>query len=273
MERALKSVLDWYDRVGIDVADLIAKQPAHSKPQRSRVETPKIRPTTPKTVTEQPSRQNQVVASSSATEIMADRAKEAAKIATKAQTLDALQSAMSTFHAGPISDHARQMVFARGNPEADIMVIGEAPGRDEDMQGKPFVGRSGQLLDRIFAAIGLSEQSLYITNVVNWRPPGNRNPNPDEILICKPFIQRHMELFAPKLIILVGGVSLTAMTGKTGIMKHRGQWAELIITGKAVPTLPIYHPAFLLRQPLMKKDCWHDMLALKSRLQAMTIKP
>ena len=147
------------------------------------------------------------------------------------------------------------------------MIIGEAPGRDEDIAGKPFVGRAGQLLDKMMAAIELTEEQFYITNVVNWRPPQNRNPKPGEIEICRPFLKRHIELVSPKYILIVGGVSLTALTGLTGIMKNRGQWQTLSIAGQDIPALPIYHPAFLLRQPALKKEAWRDLLDLREKLK------
>jgi len=247
LEQALKSLLSWWDVAGVDVPD-IPKATAKPKPRSQSRPQPEQKP-----APSQPS--------SAANP-------DAIKLVEKITDLDALKKVIQEFDAGEISDHARQAVFSRGNPKADIMVIGEAPGRDEDIQGKPFVGKSGQLLDKIFASIGLNEDTLYITNVINWRPPGNRNPTPEEITMCRPFIDKHMELIAPKIIILVGGVSFSALTGKTGIMKNRGQWTSLNIAGKDVPTLPIYHPAFLLRQPSLKKDAWHDMLSLRAKLEA-----
>ncbi|HFB54382.1 MAG TPA: uracil-DNA glycosylase, partial [Hellea balneolensis] len=155
--------------------------------------------------------------------------------AKSAPTLEALKKILEEFDAGALSDHARQIVFARGNPKADIMFIGEAPGREEDKVGLPFVGPAGQLLDKMMAAIGLSEDNAYITNVCNWRPPQNRNPSEDELAMCAPFITRHIELIAPKIIVIVGGVSLQALTGITGIMKTRGRWQELNIGGHIIP--------------------------------------
>ena len=175
---------------------------------------------------------------------------------------------MDKFDAGTLSDSARQCVFARGNPEADVMFIGEAPGREEDIAGKPFIGPAGQLLDKMLASIGLTEDTAYLTNVVNWRLPKNRNPTEEDIALCRPFLHRHIELTAPKVIMLVGGVSLTALTGASGIMKMRGQWQTVSVAGKDIPALPIYHPAFLLRQPTLKKDAWRDLLALRERLGA-----
>ena len=194
---------------------------------------------------------------------------KAAEQAKAAPTLDALKTVLENFDAGVLSDHARNTVFARGNPDADIMVIGEAPGRQEDESGKPFVGPAGQLLDKMFAAIDLGADDLYITNVCNWRPPGNRNPNEEELAMCAPFITRHMELIAPKLVVIVGGVSLQALTGKTGIMKTRGQWQELDIANQKTPALPLYHPAFLLRRPELKKDARRDLLAIRERLSGL----
>jgi len=193
-------------------------------------------------------------------------AARAPEIVKSASTLEELHARIRDFDAGEISDHARQAVIYRGNPAARIMIIGEAPGRDEDIQGRPFVGRSGQLLDRILGSIGLSEDTVYITNVVFWRPPNNRNPNPGEITECLPFTQRHIEIINPDIIVLVGAVSFSALTGRTGIMKNRGGWITLPANGRDIPALPIYHPAFLLRQPALKKDTWRDMLSLKARI-------
>jgi len=257
MDKALKSVLDWWDAAGVDVPDIKltpAKRPTpkdhapkHAKPHTE---------TRPKT----PQRQKPDVPAA---------AHDAAPLAAQAKTLEALKKIMDGFYAGPLSDNARQCVFSRGNPEADLMVIGEAPGRDEDIAGKPFVGRSGQLLDKMLASIGLTENEFYITNVVNWRPPKNRNPKPEEIAMCRPFLNRHIELMAPKVILIVGGVSLSAMTGLSGIMKNHGQWQSIDIAGMDIPAMPLYHPAFLLRQPALKKDAWRDLLALKTKLDAL----
>lgn len=255
MERSLESLLSWWDVSGVDVPD-IPKTQTRRLPVREKKASPADSRTaqTPKAAKTIPA---------------APVAPAASKLVEKVETLDQLRAIIADFDAGEISDHARQSVFARGNPDADIMVIGEAPGRDEDIQGKPFVGRSGQFLDRIFAAIGLNEDTLYVTNVINWRPPGNRNPTPDEITTCLPFIHRHIELIAPKTIVLVGGVSFSALTGMNGIMKNRGQWTALKIGDTEIPALPIYHPAFLLRQPALKKDTWRDMLSLRAKVESL----
>jgi DNA polymerase len=188
---------------------------------------------------------------------------------SKVKTLDALHAAMKSFDAGGLTDGARQAVFARGNPAANLMVIGESPGRDEDIQGKPFVGQAGQLLDRMLGAIGLGDDDAYITNVINWRLPQNRNPKPQEIELCRPIIEKHIELAAPKVLLLVGGMSMTALTGLTGIMKNHGQWQEVSLAGTSYPAIPLYHPAFLLRRPELKKEAWRDLLSLRERLLSL----
>lgn len=257
MDKALKSVLDWWDVAGVDVPTLppTAKVKTQSK---SKVTEPRQK-TSPKVQSN----------ASQKTENSSLRP-DATPIAAAAKTLSELKLAIQSFDAGPLSSHARQSVFARGNPEADLMIIGEAPGREEDIAGKPFMGREGQLLDRMMAAIGLNEQSVYMTTVVNWRLPQNRNPKTEEVETCRPFLNRHIELAAPKIIVLIGGVSLTALTGLTGVMKNRGQWQSVSIGGRDIPALPLYHPALLLKQPALKKDAWRDLLDLRQKLLELT---
>lgn len=252
MDKALRSLVDWYAKVGVDVPDLAPVAVSRKKRADLTPPTPvkTVKPTRPKAQDDRPR-------------------PDATHVAKGAKTLEELRIAMQAFDAGPLSDGARQAVFSRGNPKADLMVIGEAPGRDEDIQGKPFVGVSGQLLDHMLAAIGLTEDHFYITNIVNWRPPKNRNPKPEEIEICRPFLERHVELANPKILLLVGGVSMTALTGETGIMKNHGQWQDIDIGGQKRPAMPLYHPAFLLRQPALKKDAWRDLLSLRAKLEAL----
>jgi len=144
-----------------------------------------------------------------------------------------------------------------------------SPGRDEDIQGKPFVGQAGQLLDRMLGAIGLSEEDTYITNVVKWRTAQNQKPKAEDIETCRPFIERHIKLAQPKVLLLVGGISMTALTGLTGIMKNHGQWQDVTIGDVTYPALPLYHPAFLLRRPELKKEAWRDLLALREKLLSL----
>ena len=191
-------------------------------------------------------------------------------LAAEADCLDALRAAMETYDHCELKKGARQLVFADGNPAARVMIVGEAPGRDEDMQGKPFVGRAGQLLDLMFSHIGLArtapaaEGALYITNVLPWRPPQNRDPKPDEMAMMLPFLKRHVELVNPDFLIAMGNHSCQALLGKRGITRLRGNWLEAL--GK--PVLPMFHPAYLLRTNEAKREAWADLLSLKSRLGA-----
>lgn len=195
-------------------------------------------------------------------------------LAKKAGTLDSLKAAMEGFDGCPLKRSAKNTVFADGNPHARIMLIGEAPGRDEDRAGKPFVGRSGQLLDRMLAAIGLDRTQVYITNLVPWRPTGNRTPTPDEIGLCKPFLQKHIELVNPDILLLVGGVSAKELLQTTeGITKIRGRWVDINTGDRDRPALPILHPAYLLRNPARKSDAWKDLLSLKFRLAELPEQP
>jgi DNA polymerase len=191
----------------------------------------------------------------------------AAALAAAAQDLAALEQAMKTFDDCPLKHTAANLVFGDGNPEADAMFIGEAPGADEDRQGLPFVGVSGQLLDRMLAAIGLDRSSAYITNMIPWRPPGNRKPTPAETVMCLPFIHRHIALVDPKLLVFVGGTSASTLLQRSeGITKLRGRWLEYRFDGRNVPAMAIFHPAYLLRQPALKELAWRDLLTIKQKL-------
>lgn len=193
-------------------------------------------------------------------------AREAARAAPD---LAALQQALRDFDGCALKRTATNLVFADGNPEAAVMLIGEAPGADEDRQGKPFVGASGQLLDRMMGAIGLDRSTFYITNVCFWRPPGNRKPTEAELAALMPFVIRHIELVKPKVLVLVGGSSAQGLLGTNdGITRLRGRWFEYHAPGlpAPIPALPLFHPAYLLRQPGLKREAWRDLLKLKSRL-------
>jgi DNA polymerase len=193
----------------------------------------------------------------------------AREIAARCNTLDELRQALAGFEGCPLRYTAKNLVFADGNPQARIMLIGEAPGRDEDLQGLPFVGRAGQLLDRMLAAIGLDRTSVYIINTLPWRPPGNRTPTLAEHAVCMPFVERHVELVNPDILVLLGGVAAKQMLGTdTGIMRLRGKWTNVKVGGRDVPALPTLHPAYLLRQPAQKQLAWRDLLSLKARLQS-----
>ena len=191
-------------------------------------------------------------------------------MARAAGDIAALKAAIESFDGCELKRTARNTVFARGNAAAPLMVIGEGPGQEEDREGLPFVGRSGQLLDRMLAAIRLDETSAYITNVVFWRPPGNRKPSSEEIEMCRPFVERHIALAKPRFILLAGGISTQALLkSPQGIMALRGRWSEISVDGHTVPALPTYHPAFLLRRPQEKAKAWADLLSLAEKLEEL----
>ena len=184
-------------------------------------------------------------------------------------TLDSLEQFIKNFDKCDLKQHAIQTVFADGSPSAKIMLIGEAPGVEEDKLGKPFVGRAGQLLNKMLAAIKLNRNSVYITNVIPWRPPNNRQPSSEEILQCLPLIQRHIEIVKPSMLILLGGTATKAILATThGITKLRGAWHAYNSPRleNSIPTRAIFHPAFLLRSPAQKKETWEDLLEIQKKL-------
>lgn len=199
-----------------------------------------------------------------------DAVAEARRLAAGADTLEALGRAIATFQGCPlVGMGAKQAVFARGNPEAPVLVIGEGPGAEEDELGQPFVGKAGRLLDRMLAEAGL-EGRVFITNTVFWRPPGNRTPTPAEQAVCAPFVERVFALLKPKAVLLLGGAAAkSVLATDEGIMRLRGQWKEWRLAEGAVtaPALPTLHPAFLLRQPMAKRQVWADLLSLAERLE------
>jgi uracil-DNA glycosylase len=199
-------------------------------------------------------------------------APEAAALAARdaarnAASLDDLRAILQNFDGCALKTTATQLVFADGNPDAAVMFVGEAPGREEDLDGRPFVGRSGKLLDRMMAAIGLDRTTAYIANIIPWRPPGNRTPTPQESQICLPFILRQIELADPDLLICLGGPSAQTLLGfKEGIRKTRGRWITFHTGTRDIRALATFHPAYLLRSPLEKRLAWRDFLAIKNAL-------
>ncbi|MER8969699.1 uracil-DNA glycosylase [Mesorhizobium sp. M0808] len=195
----------------------------------------------------------------------------ARQLARSAASLDELRQHMAAFNGCNLKFTAKNLVFADGNPTAAVMLVGEAPGRDEDIEGLPFVGRSGRLLDRMLAAIGLDRTSAYIANVIPWRPPGNRTPTPHETEICRPFIERQIELVNPKVLVNLGGPSAkTLLNTSEGILRLRGNWrVHMTPSGVAIPAMPTLHPAYLLRTPAHKKLAWRDFLEVKAKLRAL----
>jgi uracil-DNA glycosylase family 4 len=255
--QALAWLLRWYAEMGIDVA--VDAEPhdrfvelESAKPERAALSKPPIRaPRAP-----------QLPLSADA---MAQSANDAA---AAAQTLEELRAELLAFEGCGLKATATQLVFADGNPEADIMIVGEAPGADEDRLGRPFVGRAGQLLDKMLAAIGLDRRHVYIANVVPWRPPGNRTPTPIETSACLPFMRRQIELVDPKILVCLGAAATQTLLGvKEGIMRIRGRWHEYDMAGLKIPAIAMLHPAYLLRQPSHKKFAWQDLRELAKMME------
>ncbi len=203
-----------------------------------------------------------------APDMHAEALAQAEALARGAPNLDALAEAQAGYDGLQLKRGARNFVFADGNPAARVMIIGEAPGEEEDAQGRPFVGRAGQLLDQMFGAIGMGRalpdatRALYIGNVLKWRPPGNRRPSPDEIALSLPFLRRQVELAEPEITVLMGNTPCSAALNRDGILRLRGTWTEAF--GR--PALPMTHPAYLLRNPVAKREAWADLLSLAERL-------
>ncbi len=198
----------------------------------------------------------------------------APSIAAGAKTLDELKAALLSLEGCALKSTATQLVFADGNPEAKVMFIGEAPGADEDRIGRPFVGQAGRLLDKMLGSIGLDRDKAYITNLLVWRPPGNRTPTPQEVALLLPFLERHIELVDPELVVLLGGTAAQAVLAKSeGITKLRGKWFDYATPGlvRPVHALATFHPAYLLRQPAQKREAWRDLLMLRRKLDELGV--
>jgi uracil-DNA glycosylase family 4 len=257
------ALLAWQVELGADEAILDAPVDRFDAVEEPRPVSPSLagavaRPPSPAPVPSAPDK----------AAVAAAAVSHAQALAASATSLPQLQAALAGFEACDLRYGARNLVFSDGNPEARVMIVGEAPGRDEDIQGKPFVGRAGQLLDAMLSAIGLSRHaedvasSVYITNMLPWRPPQNRDPTPEEISMLQPFVRKHVELAAPDVLILMGNWACVGLLGKRGITRMRGNWEEVLDR----PALPMFHPAYLLRNPAAKREAWADLLSLKSRL-------
>ncbi len=259
-DQGLRELLDFYREAGVDAAlgeepvDRFAAPDLPAPPPTTRAAPVAARPP-----------ELMLNASASAAPPAPDEAAMAAREAAKnAQSLEELRAILGRFEGCALKATATQLVFADGNPQARVMFVGEAPGRDEDIEGLPFVGRSGKLLDRMLAAIGLDRTSVYIANIVPWRPPGNRTPTPQESAICLPFILRQIELVDPDILVCLGGPSAQTLLGvKEGITKIRGRWFAFDTGKREIRAMPTFHPAFLLRSPLQKRFAWRDFLAIK----------
>lgn len=255
-----RAALDWYRAVGVDFA--VGEEPvdrfaASVAPSRAR---PAPAPVTPVPANAAPATAPVAIS-------LTSDPTETTALAAAAQTLEDLRAVMNAYEGCLLKKRATQLVFADGNPEAEIMLVGEGPGEQEDLQGKPFVGRAGQLLDRMLAAIGLDRSKVYIANMVPWRPPGNRDPSPEEMALCTPFLLRQVELVAPKFLMTLGNVPTKSLfQTQNGITRMRGQWRDLTINSHQTRALATLHPAYLLRTPASKALAWHDMLSLKQAI-------
>jgi DNA polymerase len=259
----VRELLAFYLEAGVDCAlaeepvDRLAEPdaaPPPAAPQAARV-APAIEPVRP--VAAPPVMRGEPTP---APDVAITSAREAARTAP---TLEALRELMQNFDGCALKNTATRLVFADGNPQARIMFVGEAPGRDEDIEGLPFVGRSGKLLDRMIGAIGLDRNTAYIANVIPWRPPGNRTPTPQETQICLPFIQRQIELVNPDVLVTLGNPSTqTLLSTREGIMRTRGRWFDYDTGRRVIRALPTFHPAYLLRSPSYKRLAWQDLRAI-----------
>ena len=252
---ALRLQLDW----GVDEALEAEPQDRAARPPE-RAEAPAARPSSPAPAARRA--QPMLLPASVA-------GTQAEALAAGASSLPALREAMAQFEGSPLRETAMNLVFADGVPESGLMLIGEAPGADEDRLGRPFVGVSGQLLDRMLASVGLSrERDFYITNILPFRPPGNRTPTDAEIALFLPFIHRHIALARPRLLVLLGGVSAKALLrSREGITRLRGRWHQVTFDEEqALPALATLHPAYLLRTPMAKREAWNDLLMLRRRI-------
>jgi uracil-DNA glycosylase family 4 len=278
-DHELRALLAFYEEAGVDAllgerpVDRLAQEPPPATGRTSSMAAPSIverHPSVSPThgvsqdnLERKPRRDPAPLASPDAA-VMA--ARDAAR---GAATLDELRAILDRFEGCALRTTATQLVFADGNPQGRIMFVGEAPGRDEDISGLPFVGRSGKLLDRMMASIGLDRKSVYVANIVPWRPPGNRTPTPQESAICLPFILRQIELADPDILVCLGGPSAqTLLKVRDGILKTRGRWFRYQAGAREVAAIATLHPAYLLRQPLQKRLAWRDFLAIKKALTA-----
>jgi DNA polymerase len=263
---AALALLRWYVEMGADEA--IGEEAS----DRLAPPAPWMPSPAPPPLPAQPARPVPAAPPAALSESFGEAAQSARRLASGAGTVEALAALVAEFDGCPLKRTATNTVFIDGNPAASVMIIGEAPGADEDRIGRPFVGRAGQLLDRMLAAIDLDRSSALITNVVYWRPPGNRTPTAAEIASCLPFVFRLIALARPKVLVLSGGTAAGALLPQgQGITRLRGRWFDLAVPGldQPVPTLPMFHPSFLLRTPERKRETWRDLLSLRARLDEL----
>lgn len=259
-QRALIAFLEFHLEAGVDA--FLDDEPHDRFAERPRAEPVRAEVRRPEPPDQQPRTFGRAAATppDEAASTARDRARAAASLAE-------LEQLLASFEGCTLRFSAKNLVFAAGNPDARVMLVGEAPGADEDRIGKPFVGRAGQLLDRMLAAIGLDREAVYIANIVPWRPPGNRTPTPQEVAICRPFIERQIELADPDFLVCLGNpATQTLLSVKDGILKTRGRWLPYATGRRGIRALPMLHPAYLLRQPLHKRLAWRDLRTLRRAL-------
>jgi DNA polymerase len=265
----LRGWLEWYRAMGAGA--LVGEQPADRFGTGARTELPpEPGPVDlPATAQPVPAMAPRRPAGAPVLQTAAAVAQTAREIAAACTNLAELEAALAGFDGCGLKETALNLCFADGNPEARLMLIGEAPGAEEDRQGKPFVGASGRLLDKMLATIGLDRDTVYITNVIYWRPPGNRSPTQAEIAACQPFLERQIALLQPDLMVFVGGIAARALLGvKEGVTKLRGRrFTYQAQDGASTPALVMFHPAYLLRQPAQKRLAWRDLLAIHGQLE------
>lgn len=259
--KAARDVLSFYMEAGVDA--VLSETPADCFGASQAIPDQRLGPA-PAVA---PSPRNRPQASAPAPPPPEEAIMAARAAAKSAASLEDLRAILETFEGCALRQTARRLVFADGNPQARVMFVGEAPGYDEDIQGLPFVGRSGQLLDKMLAAIGLDRTGAYIANIIPWRPPGNRDPSLHETSICLPFIQRQIELVDPNVLVCLGKPSTAALLGVSdGIRKTRGRWFTYRTGAREIRAMATFHPAYLLRSPLEKRLAWRDFLAIRKAL-------
>ncbi|OYR11088.1 uracil-DNA glycosylase [Brucella grignonensis] len=269
----MESLLRFYAEAGVDMPLSDTPIDRFAEPQRQSARPAPAQPDRTRPQQQQP-RQTAVPSPTGRPVQAATDVPDGAQIAlareaaAQASTLEELREKLAAFDGCNLKFTAKNLCFADGDPSSDIMFIGEAPGRDEDIEGLPFVGKSGQLLNRMIEAIGLKRENVYIANTIPWRPPGNRTPTPVETELCRPFIERQIELVAPKILVALGGPAGKALTGASeGILRLRGNWkVHRTPSGIEIPVMPTLHPAYLLRTPAQKRFAWRDFLAVKMKL-------
>ncbi|MDE0201672.1 MAG: uracil-DNA glycosylase [Rhodospirillaceae bacterium] len=276
-DQAIRALLEWYTLAGVDQAIDHAPRDRYREAADARAAAASRKPEPPATATPEP-----VAASPSPAVAPApppptasllppgDATWSAQEIAAACTSLDRLVAAVRAFDGCALKRTATNTVIGDGNPQAALMIVGEAPGAEEDRQGLPFVGPAGRLLDRMLAAIGLDRSAVYITNMLPWRPPGNRSPTAEELAICQPFLERQIELIAPRILVLVGGIAAKALLNrKEGITRLRGQWFPFSTPhmGGTIQATATFHPAYLLRTPSAKREVWRDLLEIEDKMK------